>query len=174
MMDWLQQFLQAFIPLFVAIDPIGLAAIFLAMGQNTAPDARKRIANQAVWTAGLVALGLFNSVVSAFYYVRVLKAIYLREPSGTRLQPPRSAIALPVLLSAVVVTAFGIAPAPLVNLMKSASTPMLTAAQPASETTPLLKESPPAPAVVPTPVGSPAPAPAAASAPPPSGSGQSG
>ncbi|MBS0632203.1 MAG: MarC family protein [Verrucomicrobia bacterium] len=57
MMGFLQEFLQAFIPLFVAIDPIGLAAIFLAMGQNTAPDARKRIANQAVWTAGLVALG---------------------------------------------------------------------------------------------------------------------
>ena len=34
---------------------------------------------------GLVALGLFNSVVSAFYYVRVLKAMFLREPgSGGR------------------------------------------------------------------------------------------
>ena len=27
-----------------------------------------------------MALGLFNSVVSAFYYVRVLKAMFLREP----------------------------------------------------------------------------------------------
>ncbi len=35
----------------------------------------------------LVALGLFNSVVSAFYYVRVLKAMYLREPGVRRLAP---------------------------------------------------------------------------------------
>ena len=28
--------------------------------------------------------GLFNSVVSAFYYVRVLKAMFLREPGGSR------------------------------------------------------------------------------------------
>src|SRR5208283_3232761 len=33
---------------------------------------------------GLVALGLMNSVVSAFYYVRVLKAMFLREPGGSR------------------------------------------------------------------------------------------
>ena len=31
---------------------------------------------------GLVALGLMNSVVSAFYYVRVLKAMFLREPAA--------------------------------------------------------------------------------------------
>ncbi len=36
----------------------------------------------------LVALGLFNSVVSAFYYVRVLKAMYLREPGARRWRRP--------------------------------------------------------------------------------------
>ncbi len=71
MMDWLQQFLQAFIPLFVAIDPIGLAAIFLAMGLNTPADARKRIANQAVWTAGLVALGFLFLGQSIFAAVGI-------------------------------------------------------------------------------------------------------
>lgn len=70
-MDWLQQFLQAFIPLFVAIDPIGLAAIFLAMGLNTPADARKRIANQAVWTAGLVALGFLFLGQSIFAAVGI-------------------------------------------------------------------------------------------------------
>ncbi len=49
-------FLRAFIPLFVAIDPVGLAAIFLGMGSNVAPDTRRRIARQATWTGGLVAL----------------------------------------------------------------------------------------------------------------------
>jgi multiple antibiotic resistance protein len=57
MTEWLAKFLQAFIPLFVAIDPIGLAAIFLGLGQNIAPDRRQKIATQATWTGGLVALG---------------------------------------------------------------------------------------------------------------------
>lgn len=57
MPDWLAKFLQAFIPLFVAIDPIGLAAIFLGLGQNIAAERRQKIADQAIWTGGLVALG---------------------------------------------------------------------------------------------------------------------
>ena len=57
MTEWLTRFLQAFIPLFVAIDPIGLAAIFLGLGQNIAAERRQKIATQAVWTGGLVALG---------------------------------------------------------------------------------------------------------------------
>jgi multiple antibiotic resistance protein len=52
----------------VAIDPIGLVAIFLGLGQNIAPERRQQIANQATWTGGLVALGfllLGQSVFSA-------------------------------------------------------------------------------------------------------------
>ena len=41
---------------------------------------------------GLVALGLMNSVVSAFYYVRVLKAMFLREPSGVQAAGPRGRV----------------------------------------------------------------------------------
>lgn len=66
MIEWLQKFLQAFIPLFVAIDPIGLAAIFLGLGQNVAPDRRQKIARQATWTAGLVALGFLFLGQSVF------------------------------------------------------------------------------------------------------------
>ncbi len=51
------KFLQAFIPLFVAIDPIGLAAVFLGLGQAVAPERRQKIADQAIWTGGAVALG---------------------------------------------------------------------------------------------------------------------
>ncbi|MBI5689049.1 MAG: MarC family protein [Verrucomicrobia bacterium] len=56
MSDWMHKFLQAFIPLFVAIDPIGLAAIFLGLGQGVAPAQRQRIARQATLTGGGVAL----------------------------------------------------------------------------------------------------------------------
>ena len=36
MREFAEKFLQAFIPMFVAIDPIGLAAIFLGLGQGVA------------------------------------------------------------------------------------------------------------------------------------------
>jgi multiple antibiotic resistance protein len=57
MIEWAGKFLQAFIPLFVAIDPIGLVAIFLGLGQHVPPARRQKIADQATWTGGLVALG---------------------------------------------------------------------------------------------------------------------
>ncbi len=56
MPSWLSAFIQAFIPMFVAIDPIGLAAIFLGLGQGVAPAERQRIARQATVTGGGVAL----------------------------------------------------------------------------------------------------------------------
>ena len=56
MAELAEKFLKAFIPLFVAIDPIGLAAVFLAMGTGVPPERRKKIATQATWTGGLVAL----------------------------------------------------------------------------------------------------------------------
>ncbi len=56
MSDVAGQFLQAFIPLFVAIDPIGLAAIFLAMSAGVPVERRRKIAAQATWTGGGVAL----------------------------------------------------------------------------------------------------------------------
>ena len=57
MPETLTKFLQAFIPLFVAIDPVGLAAVFLGLGQGVAPAVRHRIAWQATVTGGAVALG---------------------------------------------------------------------------------------------------------------------
>lgn len=42
--------------MFVAIDPIGLAAIFLGLGQGVVAEQRQRIARQATITGGAVAL----------------------------------------------------------------------------------------------------------------------
>jgi multiple antibiotic resistance protein len=50
------KFIQVFIPLFVAIDPIGLAALFLGLGRGVAPAQRQKIARQATLTGGIVAL----------------------------------------------------------------------------------------------------------------------
>jgi NADH-quinone oxidoreductase subunit N len=81
---------------------------------------------QPVSLIWLVALGLFNSVVSAFYYVRVLKAMFMREPSEKRLAPASRAIAVPIFLGTIVVVLFGIVPDSLVSVMQSAAVTMLT------------------------------------------------
>ena len=52
----LESFMKAFIPLFVAIDPIGLAAVFLALGAGVPEATKKKIATQATWTGGAVAV----------------------------------------------------------------------------------------------------------------------
>lgn len=66
MNEWLTKFLLAFIPLFVAIDPIGLVAIFLGLGRDIPAERRQKIADQATWTGGLVALGFLLLGQSVF------------------------------------------------------------------------------------------------------------
>ena len=56
MLAFAEKFLQAFIPMFVAIDPIGLAAIFLGLGHSFPAKQRQQIARQATLTGGGVAL----------------------------------------------------------------------------------------------------------------------
>jgi NADH-quinone oxidoreductase subunit N len=76
----------------------------------------------------LVALGLLNSVVSAFYYVRVLKAMFLREPSGAkRLGVAEKWIEIPIAVGALVTLVFGLRPDWLMPFMQAAAVPMLTA-----------------------------------------------
>jgi multiple antibiotic resistance protein len=67
MPSFAERFLQAFIPLFVAIDPIGLAAIFLGLGQSVAAEQRQRIAWQATLTGGAVALGFLFLGAETFH-----------------------------------------------------------------------------------------------------------
>ncbi len=76
---------------------------------------------------GLVALGLMNSVVSAFYYVRVLKAMFFREPGGSRrLGLAGRSIEIPIAIGALVAIFFGIFPGPLISVMQAAAVAMLT------------------------------------------------
>jgi NADH-quinone oxidoreductase subunit N len=74
----------------------------------------------------LVALGLFNSVVSAFYYVRVLKAMFLRPESGTPLAPPPTSVMASIVLATAVSLLLGVMPGPVINWMKGAAVPMLS------------------------------------------------
>jgi multiple antibiotic resistance protein len=56
-MHVLGQFLLAFIPLFVAIDPIGLIPVYLSMASNVEPEERNAVVLQAITTAFLVGAG---------------------------------------------------------------------------------------------------------------------
>lgn len=70
---------------------------------------------------GLVALGLFNSVVSAFYYVRILKAIFLRESDRKPLQNMGPEVSLPLAVGAGLALFFGLQPASLLEDMEVVS-----------------------------------------------------
>jgi NADH-quinone oxidoreductase subunit N len=86
----------------------------------------QRSSSQPVTLIWLVALGLFNSVVSAFYYVRVLKAMFLRSPGPKRLAPPGRPIALPIVVGTVAVVVLGLWPESLMNVMQAGAVVMLT------------------------------------------------
>src|ERR1700694_2477888 len=53
----IQKFLAAFIPLFVAIDPIGLVAIFMGLGTSGSPENRKHQAFLGIFTGLCVSVG---------------------------------------------------------------------------------------------------------------------
>jgi len=99
----------------------------------------------------LVALGLLNSVVSAFYYVRVIRAMFLRPPAAPELRPAPSSVATTIVLATAVALGFGVYPRPLIDVMKAASIPMLSEAwglglhQPPSEESTDSAPAPPEP-----------------------------
>src|SRR5229473_1164576 len=53
----IQKFLLAFIPIFVAIDPLGLVAIFMGLGTSASHEHRQRQAFLGIVTGFLVAIG---------------------------------------------------------------------------------------------------------------------
>ena len=72
----------------------------------------------------LVALGLLNSVISAFYYVRVLKAMFLREPDRRPVREATPAISWPILAATAVVVLFGLRPGLLLEPMNQIAVPL--------------------------------------------------
>ncbi len=57
MIDWLSKLLLAWIPLFVAIDPVGVVPLFLGVTKEITRERRQRLAHQATWTALAVTVG---------------------------------------------------------------------------------------------------------------------
>ena len=75
--------------------------------------------NQLLW---LVVLGVLNSVVSVFYYLRLIVAMYFRDPrprAGTPLSRP--AVLLALAICALMVLQMGLIPGFWIDLTRSAS-----------------------------------------------------
>src|SRR6266508_4651760 len=53
----IEKFFLAFIPVFVAVDPIGLVAIFMGLGTSASSEHRKRQAFLGIFTALCIAVG---------------------------------------------------------------------------------------------------------------------
>lgn len=74
----------------------------------------------------LVVIGVINSVVSAYYYLRVVKAMFLTEPASNE----RLAFGLPMQLAVAIgflgTLFFGIYPTPLLNIARSAANVLLS------------------------------------------------
>jgi NADH-quinone oxidoreductase subunit N len=106
----------------------------------------------------LVALGLINSVVSAFYYVRILKAMFLRVSSASEatVGSPSLSIAVPIVLSTVVVAVLSVRPGllldPMTRIARSESAPA-EAARPADSAVRPSDSAPPAWSLNPPPKG---------------------
>jgi multiple antibiotic resistance protein len=57
MIELSKTLLLAWIPLFVALDPVGIVPVFLGMTAGVEQSRRYRIMHQAIWTAAIVAVG---------------------------------------------------------------------------------------------------------------------
>jgi NADH-quinone oxidoreductase subunit N len=68
----------------------------------------------------LAVIGVMGSVVSAFYYLRIVKIMYFDEPSEA-FSPASVPVRLIASLSALLVLGFALAPAPLVNAANAAA-----------------------------------------------------
>ncbi len=74
----------------------------------------------------LAVVGVLMSVVSAYYYLRVIVAMYMREPGREVSWPsPSPAASLALAVSVVVVLALGVYPAPVLELARRAALSLL-------------------------------------------------
>jgi NADH-quinone oxidoreductase subunit N len=75
---------------------------------------------------GLTVLAVLNSAVAAYYYLRVVVYMYMREPDGEGVWvPPSFAGGLALTIAAVGIVLLGLIPAPFADLAQAAVAPLL-------------------------------------------------
>jgi multiple antibiotic resistance protein len=70
-MEFAHSFLRAFIPLFVAIDPVGLVPLFLAVTAPMTAARRRRVSFEAVATATVLAIGFMFLGEALFQFLGI-------------------------------------------------------------------------------------------------------
>ncbi|MFO0956383.1 MAG: NADH-quinone oxidoreductase subunit N [Isosphaeraceae bacterium] len=73
----------------------------------------------------LVAIALVNSVISAFYYTRILRAMFLKPPRSAGLSPAGAGIAVPIAVCAALLLILSLAPHLLFEPMNRAALPLV-------------------------------------------------
>ena len=74
----------------------------------------------------LTVVAVLNSAIAAYYYLRVIVYMYMREPDGTAAHmAPTFAGALALAIAAVGIVLLGVAPAPFVDLAQAAVAPLM-------------------------------------------------
>ena len=71
--------------------------------------------------AWLAVVGVVNSVVSAYYYLRVIKVMYLSDPTEEASLASGIPLRIALLVSTAGVIVFGLYPRPLLELARSAA-----------------------------------------------------
>ena len=74
----------------------------------------------------LVIIGVLNSVIAAYYYLRVIKLMYLSEPPSTDSIESGIPLRLAMLVTSAGVLLFGLYPTGLLNFVKSAAQALLS------------------------------------------------
>ena len=82
MRDLAEKFFLAFIPIFVAIDPIGLVALFIGLGTSASPEKRKQQAFLGIFTA-CVSRSVLSSSAKLFLLPSESRSPISKSPAGS-------------------------------------------------------------------------------------------
>ncbi len=66
-----KQFLEVFIPLFVAIDPFGMIPVFLSVTEGLTPQRRRQVTFESVLTAVIVSIGFMFLGQATFHFLGI-------------------------------------------------------------------------------------------------------
>ena len=109
----------ALILLFAMVSLIGIPPTAGFMAKLYIFNAAVR--SDLVW---LALVGVVNSVVSAYYYLRVIRVMYMAVPESPERVPASRAAWVALSLTGVGVLVLGVVPAPLFRLVESAAAPL--------------------------------------------------
>ena len=78
-----------------------------------------------VWMVALVVVGVLNTAISAFYYLRWARVMLLDEPKDATTFTPSGTVGGLLTLSALAVVFFGLNPTPLIDIARRAAATLL-------------------------------------------------